>query len=947
MRPTKRSSTKFAFNVLVRQTLRGVACASRGDWTLLIHGVVAIAWVVGGGMPASAQLYDALDAYPPRWYLDHQDCNARVISQNHLADGGLDGRACETITLTAMLGSEAILVYPIEPVRAIDDLRANVSVMSAREGFRIGFRIRYPHHRDEITRRARSVYVFGTTYARPGEFAPIGIGSIQRELKLKTIAMRREYGSDADLRDPLVDAVVLNAYSGPGTTTLRIDELHVDGMVSVEHRTPDEPVAARRIGAATEPGTSMGDDFADDASWTDAPAFPLGQVTRILQHNGEPLSWVRSLGFDAVLLARTPDAAILQEAIQARLLVYAPPPTAPDPALQSLLEPIAAWYIGSGAQLDLGRLNAATLTSQRLRAWPRLWQRPIIAAPLEARRQYEPLVDAMIYDLPPPIRGLMAEEEMLGLANQRAALNERVETAIGVACMPPESLLAQTDSIADRIGAPRTDHFQWHTMWMQTIRSLETRPRAILFRSTRSLASGTPLDSQRSIALSYVNRMVAMIAPWIASATPQSPPLLAGAPYHGGRLTVGNAEIFLLTTAATRGPEVLAGDGASVEILLPPGDANRTVWRLTHFSAERLPTQSTSGGAAVQVVSPDAVEILFMSSDPSLGGQLSRSASRFAHQASLDRWQLTEEHVRRSVDDWQLATAARVLRGASQSNLANVAAQTLADAEPTFRAGDVEASLRMARRADAWALRSDWQLTESLMPDWPRPTSCPPALAGNLPVQIAWLPLLGDPGWGKNRLPAGSLDDAQSLSGANWNFGQRLQGRAASDVALVQRGAVSGSALQAKVTPLTDEQLPGGYEGTVVQITSPGVRIPAGTAVRIDAMVRTIGFGGPHQGLLVYDSTGGQELGLLVRGQSAWTPVRLYRQTMAESEVRVMFELIGAGEVMIDEVQLRIWDPAKTPPPQPRPMTADELTYQAQLQQALSDPSYSPPPSSR
>ncbi len=920
---TQLASTKIRFNVLVRQTLRAETPIRQSSWTLAIFAFVVLA--IGYCSTATAQLYDGLDAYPPRWYLDTSDCDARVISQNHLADGGLDGRSCETITLVASLGTEAILVYPIEPVRAINDLVANVSVMSARDGFRVGFRIRFPYHRDESSRRASSVYVFGASYHSPGKFAAIGVGSIERDLRLKTIAMRREHGSDADLRDPYVDAVIINAYSGPGTTALRIDELRVDGLVPISNQTPSETHTTRTDDEAQARRLSV--DTPGRAKAVASNAFPVDQVTRILQHNGEPLAWVRSLGFDAVLLARPPNSEILSEAIRARVSVYAPPPSAPDPSLQTLLEPVAGWYIGSGVALDSSRIASATSTSERLRNWPSVWQRPIIAAPLESRRQYEPLVDAMIHDLPPPIRGLSADEELLGLATQSTEINRRIESAVGISCMPPESLLVQTDAIADRIGVPRSDHFQWHAMWLQAIRALETTPRAILFRSTRSLASGTPMDSQRAMALSYVNRTIAMIAPWIASSTQQPPFAMSGAPYHMGRLSVGSAEIYLLSSVATRGSQVLAGDGASIELLLPPSDAAKTVWRLTHFSAERLPVQTTPQGASIQVVSPDAVEILFSSSDPSLGGQLGVSASRFARQAGLDRWQLTEEGVRRTVSDWSLARSARVLPSTATSNLADIAAQTLAEAEPLFRAGDVESSLRMARRADAWALRSDWQLTEALMPDWPRPTSCPPALIGNLPVQVAWLPLLGDTGWGKNRLPAGSLDDIQSLSGAKWDFGQRLQGRVSSDVSLVQRGAIAGGALQAKVVPLTDEQLPGGYEGTVIQITSPGVRVPAGTAVRIDAMVRTMGFGGPHQGLLIYDNTGGQEMGLLVRGQPGWTPVRLYRQTLVETDVRLMFELIGAGEVMIDDVQLRVWEPAKTPAPDPRPITPDELPY--------------------
>jgi hypothetical protein len=85
-------------------------------------------------------------------------------------------------------------------------------------------------------------------------------------------------------------------------------------------------------------------------------------------------------------------------------------------------------------------------------------------------------------------------------------------------------------------------------------------------------------------------------------------------------------------------------------------------------------------------------------------------------------------------------------------------------------------------------------------------------------------------------------------------------------------------------------------------------------------MVRTLGFGAPHQGLLVYDTIGGQEMGVLVRGRADWTPVRLYRHAIEETEVNVMFELIGAGETTIDEVQLSLWEPEQNARPMLRPI---------------------------
>ncbi|WP_236622062.1 hypothetical protein [Novipirellula maiorica] len=886
-----------------------------------------------------AQLYDSLDAYPPRWHLDTSDCDARILTHQHLPDGGIDGRACEVVTLNATHGTEAVLAYPIEPIVPIDGLTANMAVMSARPGARIGFRVRFPYLRPEPSRRPASVIVYGASYNDSGQFATIGIGMIERPLRLKTMALRGEHGSDANLKDPYVDAVVVNAYSGVGVTALRLDELRVDGIVSVSDVSratlpqPDSRGSDRdqRSGAAAMNREQSGRVDPEGSSTAAVAsrnnAFPNGKITRILQHNGEPLAWVRSLGFDAVQLSSPPDALLLNEAIQTRMTIYAPAPSAPDPSLQALLHPVAAWYIGHNEALDSTRVDAADLTARRLRSFPSPWQRPIVGAPSESFRRYMTIMDAMVHDMPIRSRGLTAEEEVAEMAQFSRRVGDRVQTAAGVMSMPPERTLRQTQAIADSIGAPQPTGFRWHSMWLQTMRSLQISPHAILFRSTHSLASGTELDTHRSMALSYVNRVIAMLEPWIAGATPVTPLRVTGAPYYCSRLSKDDVDVVLLTSKASRGSEVLAGDGQTLELILSPTDSKKTIWRLTNFTAQRLAADVTATGARLSIVSPDAAEIIVISSDPSVGGELSQSAARFARQAALDRWQLAGDLVRQTRNQWQTVLASQVGDRNAPMDLIGVAGRTLAEAEPLYRAGDTDATLRMARRADAWALRSEWQLTETLMPDWPRPTSCPPIDCGAAEVQTMWFPLTQERGWSRNFLTAGALDTAESLSEERWKFGKRLEGRAKSEVVFASRGSYAGpGALLARATAIADDPLPGGYEGTVIQIRSPAVRVPANTAVRMDALVRTIGFGRPHQGVLVYDSIGGQEMGLLVRGRSAWTPVRLYRQTTEETDISVMFELMGDGEVMIDEVTLRLWQPEKEPPPKPfRPLNTRPL----------------------
>ena len=47
----------------------------------------------------------------------------------------------------------------------------------------------------------------------------------------------------------------------------------------------------------------------------------------------------------------------------------------------------------------------------------------------------------------------------------------------------------------------------------------------------------------------------------------------------------------------------------------------------------------------------------------------------------------------------------------------------------------------------------------------------------------------------------------------------------------------------------------------------------------------------------MFDTIGGPELGVLVRATPAWQNVRLYRQTIVDGEMQVLFEAIGAGEI--------------------------------------------------
>ncbi len=864
----------------------------------------------------AAQITDSLDTYPPRWHLATSDCQAEVIAHNNDPTGGVGDSGCETMTLANGHGTQAVLEYRIEPVRVIDELSARVFIRASKKGQRIGLRVRYPYLSDPRTRQAVSTIVFGAEYRDVGQWQKIGIGTIVAPLRLKAIALRQEYGSSANLDDAFVDAVVINCYTGVGRSQLSLDEVTVDGMVAVTSMGSLFGSTQKSGRVSTDlSGTTTSTTTDHGIAVVASSMLPMDRVTRILQHNGEPLDWVRTLGFNTVLINQPPTERILREAMLARITIIAPPPSAPDIALESLLEPLIGYYLGTS--LNEAAIPPTTLTIDRIRKFPNRWQRPIMISAAESWRAYGSLGDAMVHDLPPAIRGLAADEEIASLFDRVERTGRLQPTIVGVPTDPPATLMRQLENISGAIGAPRGEDVSWHATQLQVARALQLSPRAILFRSNRSLTSGLPEDQRRSMALSYINRHLEVIGELVAGSTSNDSLVCSGSRYRCGKLEFPGGQLLIATTYAQSRGLTLAGDGDTLQISLPPSDVSKPAWRLTHFSAERLTIQSTSRGPLLEIVSPDTVETIILSSEPDMGGRLAGAVKRVASQAGQDRWQLARESLTQLQSDWQGATSSRIINGDRAAiDLLNAAETTLRDAEPTFRAGDASATIRMARRADAWQLRSRWNLHAALSPQGKlsATTSCPPLLSsGGIPIQIMWWPLMNERGWGSNRLVGGSLDDPSMIGPTGWSFGRRSENATRADAKIVKGRQVEGDGcLVADVASLSDSPLPGGYAGTSIQIRSPSVRFDAGVPIRIDVQMRTLGFGGPDQGVLVYDTVGGPELGVLVRATPAWQTVRLYRQTIDDGEVQLLLEAIGAGEMMVDDVQIRAWEPGSS-----------------------------------
>ncbi|MBI3463775.1 MAG: hypothetical protein HY000_12065 [Planctomycetes bacterium] len=140
-------------------------------------------------------------------------------------------------------------------------------------------------------------------------------------------------------------------------TNLLIDELHVPGHLS---RLPDVAVAPHLLPAVSRktgplpPVERLASRVRLSGSIllvNDRPFF-----FRMIEHRGEPLAFLKGLGFNSVRLASLPTSDVLQQAAETGMWLVCPPPGAgaPDPIaaipaeIGPEFDPVLAWDMGHG-----------------------------------------------------------------------------------------------------------------------------------------------------------------------------------------------------------------------------------------------------------------------------------------------------------------------------------------------------------------------------------------------------------------------------------------------------------------------------------------------------------------------------------------------------------------------------------------------------------------------
>lgn len=325
---------------------------------------VALLLVLAIVFPARADEYrEGFEGDQPSWKLRQSASTLEGIQHTRQTNSKLAfrGNVAEKFVFRTTAGStELVLNHKLPEAQAIDDLKLRLQVRTTGGAVRVGLRVVFPRQTDprSPTQQLKTV-VYGDSSTKIGTWQELKVGTTTKALQEQIRLLRAELRPmTLDLRQPVVDRVVLELSLDAGKTELLLDELCFGPVV--------KPVAHGEI--------QLVQNSEDVARWP--VSFQLDRLSvdgrpffpRMLPYHGERVEDLRDAGLNVIWI-----------------------PEASDVSLQRSLKQHGLWAIAAPPQLRSATGNPLDNDAAGLLPIPREWDNLLawnlgVAIPQEAQR---------------------------------------------------------------------------------------------------------------------------------------------------------------------------------------------------------------------------------------------------------------------------------------------------------------------------------------------------------------------------------------------------------------------------------------------------------------------------------------------------------------------------------------------------------------------------------
>lgn len=882
-----------------------ICCKKSTAWPRILAAVTLfIVWITENGSfgtLAKAQMVETFDRAGPFFNLWRDDCSAQIVPSTRNEPG------VETIEVRYKLGTFVHLAMPISPSALVDEFRASIRVRCGEGGIRLGVRVVYPKSTHPATSDPLSVAVFGNPGPGAGSWGTSTIRNVKQGLEPEERILRARFGSSIDLSDPYIDALVLDVYRNPGTTKLQVDDLLVEGMLPPQVTVRDSvfgpadmPSERIRVGTVSEQLDSL-----------------QNSVPRWIQYQGESLAYLRNLGFNGVIVPKSEDSLIAEQAAETGISVIAPPPQlVPSDDLTSSYEHVSAWMLGwelNDATVPMTRNRVSKLTS-----FPQTLSRPTIGEAMEMFGAYGRFTDWLAVPTPHPTRvRSSAELAQIVQSDARGMIGRASPLASIVSEMPPE-WVAQKAELQRSVGSnspgvPDTDLLQ---MRLAVFRGMMQGTKGWIFRSTASLDSGDPTNTTRANGYRTINEEIELLAPWIrANQSPWSVVETNSVQHHASVLTTPNSQLVLVVAKGEMDQVCMVSPaGSSIRLQIPTTGQTRRVFRITHGQLEPVRSERQGDRLLVEINEPSLMEQLVTVVDPKPIEYLQNALQRkqtVLMESRVDIAQQTLQIAQMTLGNQRLPA------GHEHWELLRRAESFYREALRGIQDAQVVSTLKAADQCTVLAqriVRLSWEEASKQFTSLQNS----PLLASTLSLPLHWelnRNLYGRP-WQSLVIPGGSFSSWETLRELGWTMDQRLQDRISTTAALAPGDTKNGASMILTSLPTTQQRIPTGYGGTAMRVSSGRIAIPVGALVHIQGKVKVRSNPSESQsGLLVSDTLGGEAMGQLISSYDSqaddWQQFGLFRVATSEDGFRVHFETRGEVTASITDLKAEFILPAR------------------------------------
>jgi hypothetical protein len=852
---------------------------------------------------ARAEFREGFEGPETSWRLADRDCTVQIITHARRFERAHSGHGCEQLQIRATDGSFVHFAHAIPPSRIIDELNAGVWVRSDRPGIQLMVRVVLPRSIDPRTGQPLKTLLRGNSYHDVDSWQKLTVDRPHQRLTEQLPLLRSQFGSDVSRREAFADLIVLNTYGGKGTTSLSIDDLEILGQVSTDDAAPAETDANRDMAdqAPQFPATASNQQMVQLVG-SQLLIDGRPQLPRIIEHNGEPLAWLKSRGFNAIRVAQEASEELLQEAEATGVWVVAPPTLDLAPEQNRRLpSSLLAWNLGE--QLTAGDYESVRRAGQRLRGQYGKATPVLFCAPTSDFQRYSRATDLLLLT-PPALSGSLPLQDLgkwylrkRRLARERTLFWASVETQLS-----PQAT-QQIRAAGAVLETPIS--LEPEQMRLATYHAIASGACGIIFRSQSPLNATDRLSVIRAESLQKLNQELALLEPWATTKIHEEELECQDPTFRISMLATERSRLVLIIRRMAD-QQFVAGrvDPKVVSFAVHGATETDEVYHIAADGLHRI-QQQRGTGMKISLNTTDTVTPVVLTQDRLTINYLARQLAENRNQHDLLEAEIAANVYASVVETHQRLLGLEPAVGGANDSLEQARGQ-LQLYEQLIEGGGHDRAhkyLACGLRQLAMARYEVWRTAVDAFSS--RVTSPFCLSYFSLPYHYELARRLQHAPWSPNILAGGDFESLDHLQANDWKH-MTHSGDAETAVELSLHAPHSGrSSLRLQCWPSNSDSPARVLDATPVSIVSSPVPVSAGQILRIRGMARvpeTIL--GSLDGLLIYDSLGGPNLAHRITHTNGWQEFVLYRTAVEDGAVTLTFALRGYGEAWLDNISI-------------------------------------------